>query len=567
MATMFPKVFPQDNKSIGERKVFNYFKNKAPDDWYVLHSFRLPKHKTVVFGEADFVVVAPNYGVFVLEVKSGGVGFDGTDWIFINRDQEQSYKKRGPFQQGREAMFEVERIVVGKMGDKFNRIRILYGYGVIFTDERNFPKESIVEDEPWRLYQNDDINDYCKFIKSLSRNFARELTKLNKKAARPLEREEAKSIVKILRPIVECVVPLKSFISASEEDIIVLTDEQLSVVDDIEENERIVVLGSAGTGKTVIAMEDAKRSADRGSTVGFFCYNKNLADHIKAANSAPNIEVQTLHSFMNKYYPYDSNEVDAVGTHKYFSKILPEKAVLLFGDDICRYDKIIVDEFQDLCTTPYLKVFDAILKDGLFDGRFSFYGDFARQAIYNDAAMLSALDNFAWYAKKRLSINCRNTQNIGNELINITGFEDKKYRLKILGEPVDYLSWNTPEDQIEKLKSILKNLKKMGFGGKSIVVLSPTKRENSVVGSYDDKNFIIGNFVGCDDASPYFALFSTVQAFKGLESEIVILCDIEDYSDERLMYVALSRARSKMFVLESDNAAKQRKNILLGRNI
>jgi ATP-dependent exoDNAse (exonuclease V) beta subunit len=61
-------------------------------------------------------------------------------------------------------------------------------------------------------------------------------------------------------------------------------------------------------------------------------------------------------------------------------------------------------------------------------------------------------------------------------------------------------------------------------------------------------------------------LFSTIQAFKGLESKIVVLCDIDDYSDERLMYVALSRARSKMFVLESDNAAKQRKNILLGRN-
>lgn len=562
---MFPKVFPQDSKSSGEKKVFEFFKNNAPDDWYVLHSFRLPKHKTVVFGEADFIVVAPNYGVFVLEIKSGGVGFDGTDWIFTNRDREQNYKKRGPFQQGREAMFEVERILVGKIGEKFNRFNILYGYGVIFTDERNFPKEAIVEDEPWRLHQNDDINEYCKFIKSLSRNFARELLELNKKAVPTLEREAAKIIVKTLRPVVECIVPLKSFISASEEDIIVLTDEQLSVVDDVEENDRIVILGSAGTGKTVIAIEDAKRSADNGNNVGFFCYNKNLADHIRASISASNIEVQTLHSFMNKHYSYDLNEVDTVGTHKYFTEVLPEKTVQLVNN-ICYYDKIIVDEFQDLCTASYLKVFDVILKNGLIDGKFSFYGDFARQAIYNDAVLLNVLDSFAWYAKKRLTINCRNTQNIGNELINLTGFEDKKYRLKILGEPVDYLTWKTSEDQIEKLKSILDSLRKMRFDGKSIVVLSPVKRENSVVGLYDEKSFIIGDFANCNDASPYFALFSTIQAFKGLESEIVVLCDIDDYSDEKLMYVALSRARSKMFVLESGNAAKQRKNILIGRN-
>ena len=57
MARMYPKTFPENSNSSGEQKIFEYFDNSAPDDWYVLHSFRLPCHKTVVFGEADFVVV------------------------------------------------------------------------------------------------------------------------------------------------------------------------------------------------------------------------------------------------------------------------------------------------------------------------------------------------------------------------------------------------------------------------------------------------------------------------------------------------------------------------------
>ena len=88
MAHMYPKSFPRENKSGGEKKVFHYFMDNAPDNWYILHSFRLPEHLKVVFGESDFIVIAPGFGIFTLEIKSGGVGFDGTDWLFIDRNHK-----------------------------------------------------------------------------------------------------------------------------------------------------------------------------------------------------------------------------------------------------------------------------------------------------------------------------------------------------------------------------------------------------------------------------------------------------------------------------------------------
>ena len=457
-------------------------------------------------------------------------------------------------------MFEIEKIIKEKLGNDYGRTDILYGYGVIFTDEDAFPVAVITEDETWRLCQKSENVDYVAFIKKLHKNFVSELNQLGKRVPKELTSGDAGRIANVLRPIVDCVVPLKSFIEASEQDILVLTEEQYACLDDIEINDRIVVTGGAGTGKTLIAVEEAKRT-DVTQKIGFFCYNRNLADYIRRSMSSKNVAVNSLHAFMMKIC--ENETIGNDGTQEFFSVILPEIACEAAKQKGIIFDKIIVDEFQDLCTPEYIKFFDVILKGGLFDGQFSFYGDFVRQAIYNEAATLNTLKAFTFFAQKRLTINCRNTLYIGNELINITGYEDKQYRLKITGEPVDFYVYNSPEEQSKKLIDCIKVLKKKGFKSSAITVLSAKRRENSIINLCDREKFVIGNYGENPDA--YFAMFSTVQSFKGLESEIVVLVDVDDYSDTRLMYIALSRARSKLIVLETERASKQRKKLLLKR--
>lgn len=560
MAKMFPKIFPDNSSSSGERKVFECLRDKAPSDWIVLHSYRLPRHKTVVFGEADFVVIAPMLGVFVLEIKSGGVGFDGTNWIFINRHHEKTYKQRGPFQQGREAMFEIEKIIKNKLGASYGRTNLIYGYGVIFTDEADFPIDAIVEDERWRLCQKTEKTDYIAFIHQLNKKFVDELKQNGHYVPEPLSEAKAGAIAKALRPIVDCVVPLKSFVEQSEKEIISLTEEQYACLDDIEINKQIVVTGGAGTGKTLIAVEEAKRE-EVDKKLGIFCFNKNLAEYIKQNIEKKNVEIHSLHAYLMKLIGNNAGKYDK--DEEFFKKILPKMAREVAKSNGIKFDKIIVDEFQDLCTPEYLEFFDAVLDGGLMDGEFSFYGDFARQAIYQDDVSIDLLKNYAFFARKNLSINCRNTLHIGNELVNVTGYADKKYRLKITGEPVDFYVWSDKQEQGCILLATIKELKKKGFTASSIMVLSPNKRNKSIVGWCDEEEFIIGDY-GADHAA-YLAMFSTAHAYKGLESEIVILTDIEDYSDQQLMYIALSRARSKLIVLESAQASKQRKKLTIAR--
>ena len=46
--------------------------------------------------------------------------------------------------------------------------------------------------------------------------------------------------------------------------------------------------------------------------------------------------------------------------------------------------------------------------------------------------------------------------------------------------------------------------------------------------------------------------FSTIKSFKGLEKPVIILVDIDEdaIADLQLMYVALSRARTGLYIIE-----------------
>ena len=74
MAIMIPSVMSPEIKSNAERKIFEWFQS-APgtDKWIVLHSLGITTHNKVIYGETDFLVLAPQLGIFALEVKGGRV--------------------------------------------------------------------------------------------------------------------------------------------------------------------------------------------------------------------------------------------------------------------------------------------------------------------------------------------------------------------------------------------------------------------------------------------------------------------------------------------------------------
>ena len=90
--------------------------------------------------------------------------------------------------------------------------------------------------------------------------------------------------------------------------------------------------------------------------------------------------------------------------------------------------------------------------------------------------------------------------------------------------------------------------------------LSPRKKINSIVSKIEKckiKDFSYSNIQN--------VTFSTIQSFKGLENVVIILVDVDTYDAEKIMYVALSRARSGLFILESKDAHTEYQGLMVRR--
>jgi hypothetical protein len=572
MARMIPSVISPEVKSTAERRIFEWFKND-PDTggWIVLHSLGIANHQTVLYGELDFLVIAPGLGVFALEVKGGRVRRDNGIWYFTNKYNIISSKKRGPFEQANEAVFSLFSDIKKKCGIRHKLSNLLFGTGVMFPDII-FTVDDMDGDQ-WQVFDRNDNGKVSGFIKRVAKNTKKKWEE-RYGAISPEkipDTHATKELANLLRGDFDKVVSISTQINYAEEALISLTGEQLKCLDQLEDNPRCLIQGAAGTGKTLLAIEEVKRAVSNGERVALFCYNNMLGAWMKRHFESLPAEIRpdftgTFHSFMYKLV----NETTDKGIYpvtgemqKFYREELPLLSLEALESNNLFYDRIIVDEAQDLLFDDYLDVMDMMLKGGIDRGKWNMFGDFTRQAIYADGTdpevLRECLNRRTSFIKYKLRINCRNTKPIGEEIKCLTAFDSSAYLwTKVEGPPVNYYTYQTEEEQKQKVEALLKNLHHEKVNPGKITILSPVKRESSVVSLIEEQK-IREYKPGLENAFS----FSTIQAYKGLENTVIILTDIESYEHVNLLYVGLSRARSALYVFETVNANVERNKLLL----
>jgi superfamily I DNA/RNA helicase len=234
-----------------------------------------------------------------------------------------------------------------------------------------------------------------------------------------------------------------------------------------------------------------------------------------------------------------------------------------------KFDKLIIDEGQDLIREEYLNLFDAMLNGGLANGNWEIYGDFERQAIFAQLSkeeMYSLISKNAQPTKFLLKINCRNTKQIGEETSLISGFEKPPFLLEHLeGIPVEYIFYNDEAHQKQLLAEQLKKLSASGLPLNELIIVSPKKFENSCADSVS--GFTIREIKNANEisATQSFFGFATVQSYKGMECNYILITDIEDLTSEvakSLLYVGMSRARYGLILLIAESMRNQYRKIL-----
>lgn len=566
MAKMIPSQISPEVKSNAERKIFRWF-SEAPEtkDWIVLHSLGISNHTTVMYGEIDFFVIAPGLGIFALEAKGGRVGRVNGQWSFINRYGQISYKKRGPFEQAQDGIQSLMASLRKKCtDDRSDLANVLFGFGVMFPDITY--KADGTDGEQWQVFDENDGGNIADFVRRVARHTQEKWIRLYGSVAGKLPtKEQANTIAEWLRGDFEVAVSFYTQIRYSETELIRLTKRQLMCLRQLEEEPRCLFEGGAGTGKTLLALEAAKQKAASGKNVALICFNSLLGKSFNIYYEAlpPELRPQfvgALHSLMlqtaRKQFPTIKPPDDERLQPDFYHLYLPEATLPTITDDL-QFDSIIIDEAQDVICDTYLDIIDAYLKGGLSDGEWIMCGDFNNQAIFTEygdpAKQKGALKARSHYTTCKLFENCRNTKQIGTEIHRVTGFDSIEYlQQDVEGLPVNHITYQGVSDQKEKVERLLEDLLSQKIPMDQIVLLSPRKWDNSVV-SKISKYPVLAYEAGRKQR----LTFSTIHAFKGLESSVVIILDINSYRNERLMYVGLSRPRNMLCVFETENAQKE----------
>ena len=328
----------------------------------------------------------------------------------------------------------------------------------------------------------------------------------------------------------------------------------------------------------MLAIEATKNAVANGETVALFCFNRLLGEWLQnyfvqqPINLRP-VYVGTLHGYMRNILVAHgknisvSDDLDEDEKQHYYSEVLPQMAIDCLYSDTAKFDRIIVDEAQDIISESYLNFLGSCIKRGIDRGRWMMFGDLSMQAIYgkgrDEETFIAILDRYTSFARFKLSINCRNTKKICEEVRTITGiYEKSKYQKIIDGPPVQYITYSGVDDERDKLVKILMKLSENQVEKGDITILSPRRREKSVVNVLQEINVPNFSIPKIEDFT-----FSTIQAFKGLENKVVILVDIEHFHDKKLMYVGLSRARTGLYVLETESANKEYAELFIKRRL
>jgi len=369
---------------------------------------------------------------------------------------------------------------------------------------------------------------------------------------------------------------------------------QINSSEPIKVQSRCVVDGAAGTGKTVLAIEIARQLFEEGKTVGLLCsnpyLNRRFTNWTKTLSDSSGGRVIAGTPATLPYRVFEANQELAVkhqqrvdgspdleeslklgyldkGWQQFIAKTI-EDLNTLEQDPV--FDYLIVDEAQNLCSKMFLDLQDALLKNGLKNGRWIMFGDFMNQNIvspYIKPNGKEALESFGLnWEETELQTNCRNTHEITEKTHKLVGI-DSPTMSGVYGPHVQIEYFESQGKLVEILDNLISDWKNRNFQSKQIILLSSgtgdefnTKRNYS---GWQLFNIAEETSVEQDNTLRY----SDVYDFQGLESDLAILVlpqteqqvqlaggltlPQEDHL-RRVLYTGMSRAKAMLVIVADE---------------
>lgn len=524
MATMWPRLLPAairgESRRAAEIRVYDTLSAQLGSAWTVFYSrpwLGETSSGAEIDGESDFVVAHADHGALFIEVKGGSITYDPAEDRWTSTDRHGiRHRIKNPVKQSADSKHTLLKKAQSERGwpKGFFRFR----HGVIFPDIPAVPL-NMGPDKPRELFATrPNLKKIEEWI----------LQRLSGGDESPLGHQGMRALEQLLAHPIQLHSPLAYSSADDDEAIESLTPQQFHILNAFEDLRRVAVSGGAGTGKTVLACEDARRLAMTGNRTLFTCGSAQLADHIRVVLRDSGVDVATVAELAQQIGQDTGLLADNTVLR---SEQIPD---MLFDGMALRqdlaYDAVVVDEAQDFTSTTWVAI-DALASRTEASTLHAYFD--SNQRLYGE--LRSHFDSYAMLPI-RLSRNLRNTQNIHEAT-------QRFYRGPALiadgpiGAEVQWLACEdtrigkTVTDVVRRLINTEDVLPS------DIAVLSPTP-------------------TALDELSTPFRdqihtglTLSTIANFKGLERRFIVLLATRDISDApELAYVAFSRARVNLTV-------------------
>jgi hypothetical protein len=515
-------------------------------------------------GEADAVITHPEHGLLVLEVKAGEPSVDDSGHWHLG----PIALKESPFEQARTSKHYLRAKLVD-LPDWPQDIDPLAGHAVAFPDVdlESLPRghSLLGVDAPTDLVLDAHALETTDGIQGWLDHVFEYWQGDGGGRYRPLGERGVRLVDELLRPTVSLHRLVRGRIEDDRAALVDASRTQSRILNRWRSLRQVEVVGPAGSGKSMLAAERARRLAAEGYRTLLVCFNQRLATTMQRdladAKAPAGLDVTTFHRLCELL----AGSAGALPTRpspiprEWWDKTLPDALdAAIDADPDARYHAVIVDEGQDFAL-GWLESLGLLLQD-TEHGVFWVFHDPAQALFRPDVVGELGLDRLELFEDHR---NPPSVARLASR------FRDDAEAIEVFREeglPAEVLEVEAGAATVEALRKTLHRLvvEEQVPTFRIAVLSGRSARDSDVWRARRYGNTMLWNEALDDEGRSKglppervpeepddVVLFETIRRFKGLEREVIVLCELPDTGArlDELLYVGLTRATTHIVAI------------------